>query len=273
MDQSDLLNNNGDDNTGEDFDLFESAPPTSAPILTPPPVQQPQASTSIASASLPGSSASTSSTSATVATNGARKSRTPSSGNNTAAAGVSRVGRASSAYAQHAGVPTRPANRALITGDEVEDQRSYRTSLEPDDNAVETRNLNARFLNALKAMLLVYIVIYLLESTVGEFSPTGPDMVLLFLGWYASDGYRLRALNLYLTLTVVSVAIDTLGFITSLVFVVSRSFPTWILIVLVILFLVETLFKIASIFQGRALRQHLEIINRLPVESAPLRVV
>jgi len=121
-------------------------------------------------------------------------------------------------------------------------------------------------------LLALYIVVYLLESTVGQFSPTGPDMVLLFLGWYAQDNYRLRALKLYTTLSMVSIVIDLLGFIVTIMYVLNHAFYAWVPIVLIILFVAETVFKIATIVHGHWLRKHLEVVDRLPVESAELEV-
>ena len=68
----------------------------------------------------------------------------------------------------------------------------------------------------------------------------------------------------------ISVALDTIGLITTSVYIVSNGYPTWLVVILVILFALESVFKIASIFHARNLYKFLVNFEHNLGDTVPL---
>ncbi|KAJ3087853.1 hypothetical protein HK102_010153 [Quaeritorhiza haematococci] len=132
------------------------------------------------------------------------------------------------------------ANIFVLEGDE-----HYQRSLEPDMVSLTAQRIAAKFRTTLSVLLGLNLLFYTFESIIGvALLPSGQDLILLLLGWFAQDQFRPSSLNLYYKLTALSITIDMLGLVASVWVIVAYRHSLWISFVLIILFSLETTFKV-----------------------------
>jgi len=105
--------------------------------------------------------------------------------------------------------------------------------------------------------LLILLVFDALSYFFGSFRRgTGDlgavDLLLVFLGYYAQDILRAATLRLYIYLNAFSLLVDSL-----VILVVCLNGLTWSVIIGLLLYLMETTVKIASMYYARKLSRHL----------------
>eukprot|EP01114_Cavostelium_apophysatum_P019764 TRINITY_DN6452_c0_g1_i1.p1 TRINITY_DN6452_c0_g1~~TRINITY_DN6452_c0_g1_i1.p1 ORF type:complete len:141 (+),score=16.59 TRINITY_DN6452_c0_g1_i1:111-533(+) len=140
--------------------------------------------------------------------------------------------------------------------------------MEPTPSLI-SKDIAYKFRMSLLALLVLDVLYYFFGSfaTGGDLSAV--DMILLFLGYYAQDIYRASPLNLYFILSIVSLVIDIAVELDTAVFLMRESVHfTWLVAVLSVVFIIESGFKVASIYFARKLYLHLIAVPGQSVEQA-----